>query len=157
VAQEGQIAAGRLGLVSGVQRDDLKARGEDALEGRVLRRSIMQCASAGELQPLRPGALGQAEYPLRDVQPILGSVIKELLDDVGRGRANTRRLHRARLATGHQAGHFVGRQVGQDRLALTRLCGAIVGRDVLMVSGEQLDRARTSANPQQLADQPIRR
>jgi hypothetical protein len=47
--------------------------------------------------------------------------------------------------------------VRQDGLALAGLSGPIVGGDVLVLGGEQLDGARAAADPQRLSDQPIRR
>ena len=46
----------------------------------------MQGTHAGAFQALGAGALGQAQDALGDVQPVLGSVLQELLDDLGGGR-----------------------------------------------------------------------
>jgi hypothetical protein len=80
-------------LVDAPQWSDLQARGQDALERRVVRRAVVQRTHAGAFQPVCARVLGQAQHALGDVQPIFGTVIQQPLDNLGGGRPNAGGLH----------------------------------------------------------------
>ena len=105
----------------------------------------MQRADAGAFQALGARALGQAQDALGHVQPVLGAMLQQLLDDLGGGRPDAERLRPAGFPATDQAVDLVRRQVRQDGLALARLAGAVVDSDGVMVVGEQLELAALDA------------
>src|SRR3982751_6193981 len=83
-------------------------------------------------------------------------MLQELLDDLRGGRPDAERLRPAGFSATDQTINLVRRQMGQDGLALTRLAGAVVDGDRLMLVSEQFDGARAAPDPQRLADQTVR-
>ena len=115
---------------------ELQASGQDALERRVLRRAVAQGADAGAFQALGTSTLGQAQDALRDVQPVLGTMLQQLLDDLRGGRPDAERPRPADVSATDQAIDLVRWQVGQEGLALAGLAGAVVRGHRLMVDRE---------------------
>ena len=74
------------------------ARGQDGLDGAVVRRAVRHCSGAGRFQPGGTVGLKQGQHTLGCTQPLQDVIAEQLLDQGHAGRADglRRAVHQAR-------------------------------------------------------------